>query len=342
MFPFRVRFQLQSLFVIVLLQNHYGKSTAFYLLSSSSKWINTKHSTTINRYSQISHGKRFSTISIDHMMDAERQDFDRSVKRFQTKREATKILFKIKDKKKNHKKSNNHKRLPFYKQSNCSQIGKMINKTILVLFFFLSIFISSPNQPALAVESGGRIGGGSFSRSSSSSRVGTTRSSSSSFSPSRSKYRYKRSRNTPINISPYRSNNVYYSYTTPAPGSAIRRGLTISDVGIIAAMISFAVVGSRNTPQDDDYDEYDQLILDQSYHNIQNNLVGGALGPGIDICQLTVALDVQNRNCADSILSKLNRLPKTAKTDSRFGIQSLLSEGMCIEHDIFIRIDTSV
>jgi uncharacterized membrane protein len=51
-----------------------------------------------------------------------------------------------------------------------------------------------------------------------------------------------------------------------------------------------------------------------------------ALGPGTSVVQLTVALDVPKRDDPSSILSVLNRLAATARTDSRVGIQNLASQ----------------
>lgn len=51
-----------------------------------------------------------------------------------------------------------------------------------------------------------------------------------------------------------------------------------------------------------------------------------ALGPGTSVVQLSVALEVPDRDDPGSILSALDRLAKTSRTDSRFGIQKLSSE----------------
>jgi uncharacterized membrane protein len=51
-----------------------------------------------------------------------------------------------------------------------------------------------------------------------------------------------------------------------------------------------------------------------------------ALGSGTSTVQISVAMDVPNRNDSNSILSVLDRLANTAKTDSRVGIQNLSSQ----------------
>lgn len=53
---------------------------------------------------------------------------------------------------------------------------------------------------------------------------------------------------------------------------------------------------------------------------------GGILGPGVSVIELSVALDVPNRDDPTSILSALNRLSRTANTDGRVGVQDLTSQ----------------
>jgi uncharacterized membrane protein len=51
-----------------------------------------------------------------------------------------------------------------------------------------------------------------------------------------------------------------------------------------------------------------------------------ALGTGTSVVQVTVALDVPNRDDRNSILNVLDRLAETSRTDSRVGIQNLTSQ----------------
>jgi uncharacterized membrane protein len=51
-----------------------------------------------------------------------------------------------------------------------------------------------------------------------------------------------------------------------------------------------------------------------------------ALGSGTSTVQISVAMEVPNRNDPNSILSVLDRLSRTSKTDSRMGIQNLSSQ----------------
>lgn len=50
------------------------------------------------------------------------------------------------------------------------------------------------------------------------------------------------------------------------------------------------------------------------------------LGPGVSVAEISVALEVPNRDSPNSILSALDRLSRTARTDSRVGLQNLTSQ----------------
>ena len=54
--------------------------------------------------------------------------------------------------------------------------------------------------------------------------------------------------------------------------------------------------------------------------------IGGALGPGVSVAEISVAIDVPNRDDPNSILSVLNRLSNTARTDQRVGMSNLTSQ----------------
>jgi uncharacterized membrane protein len=57
-----------------------------------------------------------------------------------------------------------------------------------------------------------------------------------------------------------------------------------------------------------------------------SSLAESALGPGTSVVQLSVALQVPRRDDPSSILSVLDRLSETARTDSRVGVQTLTSQ----------------
>eukprot|EP00804_Cyclotella_cryptica_P018765 CCRYP_007248-RB/>CCRYP_007248-RB protein AED:0.04 eAED:0.04 QI:767/1/1/1/0.66/0.5/4/958/270 len=50
------------------------------------------------------------------------------------------------------------------------------------------------------------------------------------------------------------------------------------------------------------------------------------LGPGVSVAEISVALEVPDRDRSDSILNVLERLSRTARTDSRVGLQNLTSQ----------------
>lgn len=53
-----------------------------------------------------------------------------------------------------------------------------------------------------------------------------------------------------------------------------------------------------------------------------------ALGPGVTVAEISVAVNVPRRDDPGSILNFLRRLSQTAKTDSRVGVANLVSQGM--------------
>lgn len=59
-----------------------------------------------------------------------------------------------------------------------------------------------------------------------------------------------------------------------------------------------------------------------------NSSVGqqSVLGPGVSVIEMSIALDISNRDDPNSILSVLDRLARTARTDSRVGVQNLTSQ----------------
>lgn len=50
------------------------------------------------------------------------------------------------------------------------------------------------------------------------------------------------------------------------------------------------------------------------------------LGPGVSVAEISVAVDVPDRDSPNSIISSLSRLSRTASTDSRVGIQNLTAQ----------------
>lgn len=53
-----------------------------------------------------------------------------------------------------------------------------------------------------------------------------------------------------------------------------------------------------------------------------------ALGPGVSVSRITVSLSVPDRDAPDSILKRLQQLSSNARTNTREGVQQLVSNGM--------------
>ena len=72
--------------------------------------------------------------------------------------------------------------------------------------------------------------------------------------------------------------------------------------------------------------------LKEDRNNGSKRLGGGAdsspLGPGVSVARLTVAMNVPNRDAPTCILKKLRHLATTSRTETRAGLQALLSQGM--------------
>merc|ERR1711957_756135 len=66
--------------------------------------------------------------------------------------------------------------------------------------------------------------------------------------------------------------------------------------------------------------------LDPGWSSSSSSLSSSALGSGSEVVQLSVALEVPDRDDRNSLLSVLGRLSQTARTDSRVGIQNLSSQ----------------
>lgn len=63
-----------------------------------------------------------------------------------------------------------------------------------------------------------------------------------------------------------------------------------------------------------------------SDNKIGSRMDSSILGPGISVVEMSVAMQVPNRDSPSSMLSALHRLSNTAKTDSRVGLQNLVSQ----------------
>jgi uncharacterized membrane protein len=181
--------------------------------------------------------------------------------------------------------------------------------TLLAATLIMASTIFTP-QEALAARSGGRMGG-SFG--------GSARSSRSYSSPSRSSGGYSRGyggggggynsyRSSPIIVAPGVGGYGYGGYGYGASGmTVVNRGPSVFDV-IIFGFFASAVL-STFTRNDTDSDND-----------------AGVLGSGVTVAKISVGINVANRDDQKSILSFLDRLSQTAKTDSRVGISNLVSQ----------------
>eukprot|EP00568_Trieres_chinensis_P012837 CAMPEP_0183293548 /NCGR_PEP_ID=MMETSP0160_2-20130417/2190_1 /TAXON_ID=2839 ORGANISM="Odontella Sinensis, Strain Grunow 1884" /NCGR_SAMPLE_ID=MMETSP0160_2 /ASSEMBLY_ACC=CAM_ASM_000250 /LENGTH=451 /DNA_ID=CAMNT_0025454681 /DNA_START=12 /DNA_END=1367 /DNA_ORIENTATION=- len=191
------------------------------------------------------------------------------------------------------------------------------------IILFLAVFLTP--LPSLAVGSGGRMGG-SFGPSEQSSSGRTYSAPSSSYgrgySRGFSSGYYSRPSvivSPPVVTTPYFSpfTPFYSPFWAPRPsGVIVSTGPSFFGIfGLFAvALVALSVFTSA-------FGNAGRSIVDTMESSIDS-----ALGPGISVAQLSVALDVPNRDDPNSILNVLSRLSDTARTDSRVGIQNLTSQ----------------
>lgn len=193
--------------------------------------------------------------------------------------------------------------------------------SLLTAFVILISVTFAPVQDAFAAPSGGRMGG-SFGGSSRSRSPSTTRSYSSPSrsysSPSRGYSRGYYSRPNVI-VAPTIGSPMYPTYGYGAGGVAVvRRGPSIVDVFVLGffAFVMFNIFSSSGGEGG-----AGGGLLDRSMDDTMS-----ALGPGVSVAQISVALNVPQKDSPSSILSFLERLSRTARTDSRVGISNLVSQ----------------
>jgi len=187
------------------------------------------------------------------------------------------------------------------------------NHVALIMTAILALSLVFNPLPAMAVPSGGRMGGSFSSKSQSAPRVRSNYGSSSSYNRGYSRgyntgsYYSRPSPSIYVNPLPFWRPSYYYS----SPGVIVQsRGPGLLTFLVFGGM-AFAVANAfRNfTPTEDTWGD-----------------VSSALGPGVSVAQVSVAMEVPKRDDPNSILSVLDRLAYTAKTDSRVGLQNLTSQ----------------
>jgi hypothetical protein len=183
---------------------------------------------------------------------------------------------------------------------------KRWKKKVLMLALCLALALSLVTGPAFAV-TGGRAGGRSFSAPS------PTR----SYSPPSTRSYHHRPSPTRIYVRPPPSR--LYHHFSPQPifvgprlepyGPVVRRGISASDVILVTgAGLAIAYGVSSRLEQEREQSRSD-------------------LGPGFSVAKLTVSLNVPDRDSPDSILRRLQILSAAARTDTRKGVQDLISNG---------------
>lgn len=195
--------------------------------------------------------------------------------------------------------------------NNLTSSAQRVFKLILSGALALSLLFSTFTQPSFAVETGGRIGGstGSFSRSSGSSSRGY-----SSAPSARSYSGYSPSRSTVI-LQPRYGYSSYSYGSNFGGGVVIQRGPSLFDVlftGAFAYIVISSVASSIKGSSDNDL--------------WSSSSSSGVLGPGISVAKLSLALEIPDRTNTSNILTYLSKLSETANTDSRVGLQNLLSQ----------------
>lgn len=184
--------------------------------------------------------------------------------------------------------------------------------SVMAAAFIMLAVIFTPLSEALAAPSGGRMGGsfggGSSRQSYSRSYSSSPRSYNRGFSQGYTSGYYSR---PSITVAPTIGGWGYNPYYYSPAGVVVSRGPSIVDVFIFGA---FALV-----------------IYNAMFKSIGDTMDGSssmsALGEGVSVAQISVALNIPNKDSPSSILNYLNRLSQTARTDSRMGVSNLVSQG---------------
>jgi hypothetical protein len=204
--------------------------------------------------------------------------------------------------------------------------------TTLKIFSALAAFVVfvsvlfTPLQNALAAPTGGRMGG-SFGGQSSSRQQSTPRYSAPSYSRGFSQgystgYYSRPSVTVSPWVSPWGWGGGYYSpFFNPFWSSP--RGVIVSTGPSIFDVIAFGIFGFVFF-----------IVASSAFQSATRSdntfftpSLSSALGPGVTVAEISVALNVPRRDDPGSILNFLQRLSRTAKTDSRVGVANLVSQG---------------
>lgn len=216
---------------------------------------------------------------------------------------------------------------------------KNINKyqATIAAMSALAVTLAMSPLPADAAMSGGRMGGSYSSPSRSMSRPSYTRT-----APSRSTGGYSQGLGSgfaagygagalsrPSFVTPFYSPFSTFPQPYYSPGYIGGPGIITYNRGpsilplLLFAGVAFAL-NSATSRVSDGLDGFSPTSL-------LGQTTTSALGSGTSVLQVTVAMEVSDRDDRNSILSVLNGLANTARTDSRVGIQNLTSQGTLLE-----------
>jgi uncharacterized membrane protein len=169
-----------------------------------------------------------------------------------------------------------------------------------------------------AAMSGGRMGGSFRAPRQSMSRP-MSRPSPSSYSRGYSRGYYSRPSTTII--TPGLGYSPFYNPVVPYYGGAGAIGYSRGP-GLFQILFIGGVLFTASSI----FSRAGNVVSDTATSSFGDTTGTSALGPGASVVQLSVALEVPDRDDPNSILGALDRLAQTAKTDSRVGIQNLTSQ----------------
>ncbi|KAL7513022.1 hypothetical protein ACHAXN_010123 [Cyclotella atomus] len=199
------------------------------------------------------------------------------------------------------------------------QLSKLRPLLLSLTIFLLPLFLSLPSW---AVQSGGRIGGsvggsnrssGGYSRSYGGGGGGSY---SSGFSRGYSSGYYSRpSVVVSPGITPYYSPFYSpFSWGYSRPGVIVSTGPSFGGIFFFAGFFLLAALALSSISDN----------IGSSMSNLGTS--SSVLGPGVSVAEISVALEVPDRDRPDAIMNVLERLASTARTDSRVGLQNLTSQ----------------
>lgn len=217
-------------------------------------------------------------------------------------------------------------------RSSLSQKQKSAMTWVAAALIMASVLLA-PLQDALAAPSGGRMGGSFGGSSSSNSRQSYSRSYSTpmqrsgssnyarGFSQGYSSGYFSR---PSVTVVPSIGGSYGYNYGVfGAP--VLSPGVTVVSRG--PSIVDFLIFGFFATVL---FRTFTSNLWDNSSSSDDSNVFtsssASALGPGVTVAQISVAVRVPNRSDPSNILNFLDRLSQTARTDSRVGISNLVSQ----------------